>query len=266
MPTDALRPSAISTTNSPTCTPTTASIGSGSLRSRLAGAALLSVLTVTGVMLPVGAQSSAAPLIGESGIAEGVGTVASAAATFDRHVASFPDEIGANVGGVAARLHVDGEVAVPGDLFALFASDGSDDHTRLYDATAYTLVRSDVHPEMVASNETAAAVVGDILGREVASHEFTSAPAGGYSAGLTFAIGHLNEISDGAFTGDLSVASTGALDDGCHVAPGGVNDLGDQLADHNTLHPGETRVQRASRADAGSHAEKEHASRPRVGE
>ena len=208
MPTDALRHSTTTPTSTPTCTPTTASIGSGSLRTRLGGAALLSALIVTGVALPVEAQSSARPLAGEPG---------SAAATFDRHVASFPDEIGANVGGVAARLHVDGEVAVPGDLFALFASDGSDDHTRLYDATAYTLVRSDVHPEMVASSETAAAVVGDILGREVASHEFTSAPAGGYSAGLTFAIGHLNEISGGAFTGDLSVASTGALDDDGYV-------------------------------------------------
>ncbi len=210
MHTDALRRNATTTTNSPT----TAPIGSGSLRFRLAASALLAALIMTGVTLPVGALSTASPSAGEPGVVEAVEGVP---ATFDRHVASFPDEIGANVGGVAARLHADREVAVPGDLFALFASNGSDDHTRLYDATAYTLVRPDVHPEMVASNETAAAVVADILDREVTTREFTSAPAGGYSAGLTFAIGYLNEISDGAFTGDLSVASTGALDDDGYV-------------------------------------------------
>ena len=137
--------------------------------------------------------------------------------TFDRHVASFPDEIAAHAGGVAARLYDAGQVPVPGDVFALFATDGSDRMARLFDMTAYTLVRPDVHPEMVASNVTAAAVVAEVVGHEVPAIEFTSAPAGGFSAGLTFAIGYLNAASDGAFTGGLRIASTGTLDDDGYV-------------------------------------------------
>lgn len=183
---------------------------SGSLWARLAGATLLSALVVGGVTLPAGALSSADTATGEA--SQGATSEQTPPATFDRYVASFPDEIASHVGGVAARLHVDGEAAVSGDLFALFATNGSDANARLYDATAYTLVRTDVHPEMVASNETAAEVVGEIIGSDVSVREFTSAPAGGLSAGLTFAIGYLNELSDGEFSGELRVASTGVLD------------------------------------------------------
>ncbi len=185
---------------------------------RVAGAALLSALIVFGVTLPIGALTGADVAADGS---DGASTVQAAPATFSPHVASFPDEIGTEAGGVAARLHVGGEAAVPGELFALFATNGSDDEARLYDATAYTLVRTDVHPDMVASNEVAVDVVSGILDgvldREMSPLEFTSAPAGGYSAGLTFAIGYLNEVSDGAFTGDARVASTGTLDSDGYV-------------------------------------------------
>jgi hypothetical protein len=179
-----------------------------SLRARVAGAAVTVVLVVTAVTLPVAALSGTETDTGVETAAE-----PATPTTFSAHVASFPDRIADHVGGVAARLHLDGEVAVPGDLFALFATNGSDDAARLYDTTAYTLVREDVHPEMAASNQTAAGVVADIVGHDVSPLDFTSAPAGGFSAGLTFAVGYLNEVSDGAFTGDVGVAATGALDD-----------------------------------------------------
>jgi hypothetical protein len=178
---------------------------------RVAGAAVTSAVVVTSVILPVGTASSV-----EAGDADsGSGTVVETAAqarTFSRHVASFPDEIGPHVGGVAARVRIDDEAVVPGELFALFATNGSHAKTRLYDDTAYALVRTDVHPDMEASNNTAAAVVAEIMGEDIAPLEFTSAPAGGFSAGLTFAIGYLNVMSGGAFTDDVAVASTGTLD------------------------------------------------------
>ena len=186
---------------------------------RVTGAAVTSAVVVTAITLPVGTASSIRAGEGDSG-SDTVVEVAEAAIpapTFSRHVASFPDEVGSQVGGVAARVHVGDETAVPGELFALFATNGSDAKTRLYDDTAYTLVRADVHPDMESSNRTAAGVVAEIMGEDISPLEFTSAPAGGFSAGLTFAIGYLNVISGGAFTDDVAVASTGTLDDDGYV-------------------------------------------------
>jgi hypothetical protein len=178
----------------------TPSTGTRSFWTRLAGMAVFSTLVVSSATLPADAAAPAADAV-------------ESAPTFSRHVASFPDEIAAHVGGAAARLRVNGDAAVPGDLFVLFASDGSDDHARLYDQTPYALVSSHVHPEMRASMENAAAVVGEIVGRDIPNSDFTSAPGGGYSAGVTFAVGYLNMMSDGAFTGGLRVAATGSMDE-----------------------------------------------------
>ena len=181
-------------------TASTAPTGTRSFWTRLAGMAVFSTLVVSSATMPANAAAPAADAV-------------ESAPTFSRHVASFPDEIAAHAGGAAARLRVNGDAAVPGDLFVLFASDGSDDKARLYDQTPYALVSSQVHPEMQASMENAAEVVGDIVGRDLPSSDFTSAPGGGYSAGVTFATGYLNMMSDGAFTGDLRVAATGSMDE-----------------------------------------------------
>ncbi len=136
----------------------------------------------------------------------------------DSYVTSGPDSTATEVGGIAARLR-DGETAIAGDLFLLLAVDGSDRVARLYDSTAYTLRSPHIHPGARASNDIAFDVVGNLLERDLPLIEFTSAPGGGPSAGLTYAIGYLNVESNGAFTGAVSVASTGALTHDGYVQP-----------------------------------------------
>lgn len=129
-----------------------------------------------------------------------------------------PDEVADYAGGIAARLHTADGHPLPGDVFMLMAVAGSDAEARLYDRTPYTHdngVAADSHE----SNVTAVAVVETITGADLDLLDLTTAPAGGPSAGIAYAIGYLDVISDGAFTGDLRIAATGRIDHHGYVGP-----------------------------------------------
>ena len=130
-----------------------------------------------------------------------------------------PDSVAGFVGGIAARVRSDDGEPIPGDLFLLLAIAGSDNNARLYDRTPYQLGSDQTHTEVIESNQQAVRVIEDITGTDLQMVNFTSAPGGGLSAGVTYAIAYLNIISDGAFTGDLVVAATGNLDQHGYVRP-----------------------------------------------
>ncbi len=136
----------------------------------------------------------------------------------DSDWAPTPDATADYTGGLAARLHSTGSTPIPGDVFILMATYGSDNSARLFDRTPY------IHDKGTAadsheSNVDAAAVVEAITGADVDLLDFTTAPGGGPSAGITYTIAYLNIISDGAFTGDLRVAATGRLGSDGYVQP-----------------------------------------------
>ena len=127
-----------------------------------------------------------------------------------------PDLVADQVGGIAARLHAEGDTPIPGHVFLLLARAGSTASARLYDRTPYTH-DGGAHDDTLESNQVAARAVEALTGSDVEVLELTSAPGGGASAGLTYAIAYLNAVSDGAFTGELRVAATGRLDEDGHV-------------------------------------------------
>jgi hypothetical protein len=127
-----------------------------------------------------------------------------------------PDLVAEHVGGIAARLHADGDAPIPGHVFLLLARAGSTARARLYDRTPYTHDGGD-HDDTRDSNRIAARVVEAATGSDVEILDLTSAPGGGASAGLAYAIAYLDAVSGGAFTGELRVAATGRLDRNGHV-------------------------------------------------
>ena len=121
-----------------------------------------------------------------------------------------PDATADYTGGTATRLHTADGAPVPGDVFLLMATAGSDAPARLYDQTPYTHdngTAADAHESNIAANAT----VGTITGIDVGLLELTTAPGGGPSGGITYTIAYLNVLSDGAFTGDLRIAATGRI-------------------------------------------------------
>ena len=144
------------------------------------------------------------------------------------HGGGRPDRVADFVGGIAARLHSGGGDPIPGDLFLLMAVAGSDADAQLFDHTPYGLDRDQIHLEAAESNLQAVRTVEGITGASVQMVDFTSAPGGGPSAGITYAIGYLNIISDGAFTGGLVVAATGSLGSNGYVDP--INSVNEKLA------------------------------------
>lgn len=129
-----------------------------------------------------------------------------------------PDRTAPSAGGIAARVRTDDGTAVPGDLFVLMATAGSQVHARLYDATPFTH-RYGRHADTEASNDTARAAIEELLGDEVPARSFTTPPGGGSSTGLPYAIAYLNLVSGGAFTDRFGVAATGRIDEVGYVHP-----------------------------------------------
>lgn len=131
---------------------------------------------------------------------------------------STPDRVAAYPGGVAARLHVDDEEPVAGDVFLLMATSGSDAAARAYDQTPF---RHDggVHDDTVESNAAAVEFIEDVTGDDIELLDLTSAPAGGDSGGVAYALGYLDLASEGGFTAGLRVAATGRIHPDGYVEP-----------------------------------------------
>lgn len=122
-----------------------------------------------------------------------------------------PDDVADYIGGIAARLRRADGTAVPGSLYLMMATVGSDQQARLYEQTPFTHDNG-AHADTIESNVRAVEAAESITGVEIEQIEFTSAPGGGPSAGLIYLIAYLNVISHGAFTGDIDVAATGQLE------------------------------------------------------
>lgn len=151
--------------------------------------------------------------------------VVAASSHSDRPVAA--DVVAGYVGGIAARVRTATGSPVPGNLFVLMATAGSDAHARLYDKTPYTHDYG-VHADVVKSNVTAVETVEGITGEDLDPVDLTTAPGGGPSGGLIYAITYLNIISNGAFTGDVRVAATGRLSSHGYVHP--INAIDEKIA------------------------------------
>ncbi len=133
--------------------------------------------------------------------------------------APTPDRTADYVGGAAALLRTSDGSEVPGTLFVLMAYRGSQAKARVYDETHYAPAGRETHPVSFESNRQAVSLVEELTGHEVERIDFTSPPGGGLSTGLTYTIAYLDLLSDGAFTGDLRVASTGELRPHGYVSP-----------------------------------------------
>jgi hypothetical protein len=136
----------------------------------------------------------------------------------------LPDGVAEYVGGIAARVHTAEGAPIAGDLFLLMATPGSNRTARLYDQTPFTHTNGP-HSDTNESNRVAADVIEAVTGVDLALRDFTSAPGGGNSGGITYAIAYLNLVSNGAFTNELSVAATGELEPLGYVHPiNGINE------------------------------------------
>ena len=182
---------------------------------------LIGLVTLTALLAsaaPMAANSvETDPAPAAAGAGAAVPTASSGMPTLGRDDDTSPDETAGYIGGIAAQLRTHDGNDIPGDLFLLMASEGSTAKARLYDHTPYTLTTSDIHPEATESNQAAVDTVEEITGLDIETVDFTSAPGGGPSGGLTYTIAYLNIVSDGAFTGRLTVAATGALQDHGYV-------------------------------------------------
>ncbi|MGI9644106.1 MAG: S16 family serine protease, partial [Ilumatobacteraceae bacterium] len=129
-----------------------------------------------------------------------------------------PDGVADFAGGISARVrHADG-TAVDGYLFLLMATAGSDAEARVYDATPFTH-DNEIPSNTIESNDAAVATVEAVTGVDISAVELTTAPGGGPSAGITYAIAYLNMLTDGAFTDELRVAATGRMGRHGYVDP-----------------------------------------------
>lgn len=175
----------------------------GTTRRSLALIGVLSALHPVGV---VDAPASRPP----------VAVPASASAPLDvvspsgSYRASTPDEVADFAGGIAARLHGEDGIPLPGDVYLLMAQAGSDAAARLYDGTAFRHDGGE-HDDTRRSNLDAVALVEALTGEDVDPLDLTSAPAGGDSGGVAYALGYLDVSSGGGFTAELSVAATGRV-------------------------------------------------------
>lgn len=147
---------------------------------------------------------------------EGAPALASAAETAAE--AATPDAVADYVGGLAARLRTSDGTPVLGDIFLLAATPGSDAGARLFDQTPYRHDR-EVAAEALESNFAAVETVQTISGLDPRFLDFTTAPGGGSSGGLTYTIAYLNVVSNGAFTGDLRIAATGRIAPKGYIGP-----------------------------------------------
>ena len=129
-----------------------------------------------------------------------------------------PDLVGAFAGGVAARVRTADGAAVPGDVFMLMATEGSEAKARVFDQTPFTHARG-VAADTLGSNHAAVAAVAAITGAHLEMVDLTSPPGGGSSGGLAYTIAYINVVTRGAFTGRLRVAATGALAVDDYVLP-----------------------------------------------
>lgn len=129
-----------------------------------------------------------------------------------------PDRTSNTAGGTAARVRTGDGTPVPGDLFLLMATPGSDARAGLFDGTPYTHDRP-IRSDTVESNEMAHELVEAVLGSRIQQRDFTTAPGGGPSGGLIYTISYLNVMTDGSFTGGLRVAATGRLESRGYVHP-----------------------------------------------
>jgi hypothetical protein len=164
----------------------------------------LALIGVLGAIHPVGVADATLPPI-------------SADTVVGRSV-STPDRVADAPGGVAARLYVDDEDPVPGDVFLLMATHGSDAAARAYDQTPF---RHDggVHDDTVESNHAAVQFVADVTGDDIELLDLTSAPAGGDSGGVAYALGYLDLAAEGGFTAGIRVAATGRIRPDGYVEP-----------------------------------------------
>jgi len=165
----------------------------------------IGVAIAVGALLSLGATDHASSDTGPS-------------STGEAHTRPRPDRRASYVGGIAARLLAEGDRPIPGDLFLLMAEAGSEQVARLYDRTAF---RHDggAHVDTEESNRVAAALAGRVTGAEIAPMELTRAPGGGPSGGLIYALGYLDLVTDGRFTGGLRVAATGTIAADGYVGP-----------------------------------------------
>lgn len=179
----------------------------------------LVALVATTIVLSIGTEPTtvtrSAGLVACSEQAGVSGSEASApplvvAPSSDRDRLIAPDSVAQYVGGIAARIYTVDGAPVPGNVFVLMATAGSDEHARLFDQTRYTHDNG-IASDTLESNLTAVEVVETITGADLQLLDFTTAPGGGPSGGLIYAISYLNVVSDGAFTGDVRVAATGQL-------------------------------------------------------
>jgi hypothetical protein len=141
-----------------------------------------------------------------------------------------PDATAEYTGGIAARLHTTDSTPSPGNVFILMATPGSDSPAQLYDHTPYTHdngTAADAH----GSNIDAAAAAEAITSADIDLLDFTTAPGGGPSAGITYTIAYLNVISNGAFTGNIRIAATGRLATNGYVRP--INAINEKTAAAN---------------------------------
>ena len=122
-----------------------------------------------------------------------------------------PDRVGELVGGIAARLHVDDSTPVAGEVYMLMAKPGSEKLARVYDETPYVPSSERDRPDTDHSNLVAAELVSDIVALPLEPRDLTTAPGGGPSAGVAYALAYLNIETAGAVTGDVVVAATGEL-------------------------------------------------------
>lgn len=129
-----------------------------------------------------------------------------------------PDATADAAGGIAARLHTADGTPIPGNVFLLMATEGSDATARLYEDTPYTHDNGTA-PDAHESNLTAVDTVETITAIDIDLLELTTAPGGGPSGGLPYTVAYLNIISNGAFTGDLRIAATGRLGTHGYIDP-----------------------------------------------
>jgi hypothetical protein len=164
----------------------------------------LALIGVLGALGPAGlADATLPPIAADTVVGESVST---------------PDRVADYPGGVAARLHIDDEEPVAGDVFLLMATHGSDAAARAYDQTPF---RHDggVHDDTVESNTAAVEFVEDVTGHDVELVDLTSAPAGGDSGGVAYALGYLDIATEGDFTAGIRVAATGRIRPDGYVEP-----------------------------------------------
>lgn len=129
-----------------------------------------------------------------------------------------PDSVGRDRGGIAARVRRDDDTSMPGNVFLLMGVEGSEATAVVYDDTPFRHDRGAAE-ESLESNVAAAALVAELIGGEIDPIGLTTAPGGGPSGGLAYALTYLDVATTGGFTAGLRVAATGALEPYGYIHP-----------------------------------------------